>query len=63
MVTHDIEEAIALSDRVIILTNRPTKIKKEIKFDFGEETPTERRKSPKFSSYFNEIYETINQSK
>ena len=63
MVTHDIEEAIALSDRIIILTNRPTKIKKEIKLDFGDESPTERRKNPKFSTYFNEIYEAINPAK
>ena len=61
MVTHDIEEAIALSNRIIILSNRPTKIKKEIILDFDvNQGPTERRKSPLFSKYFNEIYECIN---
>lgn len=61
MVTHDIEEAIALSNRIIILSNRPTHIKKEIILDFDKETkPTERRKSPLFSKYFDEIYDAIN---
>lgn len=60
MVTHDIEEAIALSDRVLILSNRPTKIKKEIRFDFEKsEKPTDRRRNVKFSEYFNEIYQAV----
>jgi ABC-type nitrate/sulfonate/bicarbonate transport system ATPase subunit len=29
-ITHDIEEAIFLSDRIYVLSNRPAKIKKEI---------------------------------
>lgn len=29
-ITHNIEEAVYLSDRIIVLTNKPTKIKKEI---------------------------------
>lgn len=37
LITHDIEEALYLSDRIILLDNRPTKIIKEIlpKKDFG----------------------------
>ena len=27
MITHDIEEAVSLSDRVIVLTHRPARIK------------------------------------
>lgn len=33
-VTNNIEEAIYLADRIILLTNTPTKIKKEYKIDF-----------------------------
>lgn len=29
-ITHNIEEAVYLSDRILVLTNKPTKIKKEI---------------------------------
>ncbi len=29
MVTHDISEAIAMSDKIIVLTHRPAKIKKQ----------------------------------
>jgi sulfonate transport system ATP-binding protein len=32
-VTHNIEEAVYLAERIIILTNKPTKIKSEIKID------------------------------
>lgn len=30
-ITHNIEEAVYLSERILVLTNKPTKIKKEIK--------------------------------
>lgn len=29
-ITHNIEEAVYLSQRILVLTNKPTKIKKEI---------------------------------
>ncbi|OHA59431.1 MAG: hypothetical protein A2589_00990 [Candidatus Vogelbacteria bacterium RIFOXYD1_FULL_46_19] len=35
-VTHDIEEAVFLSDKVIILSGRPTQIKKEIVISFSK---------------------------
>ena len=28
MITHDVAEAISMADRVIVLTNRPAKVKK-----------------------------------
>ncbi len=28
MITHDIAEAISMADRIIVLTNRPSKVKK-----------------------------------
>lgn len=35
MVTHDIDEAVYLSSRIVILGQRPSEIKKIIKVDMG----------------------------
>lgn len=60
LVTHDISEAIAMSDRILILTERPAKIKKEVTLDFNSSlTPFQKRDSPSFSSYFNLIWENL----
>ncbi|MGN1258691.1 MAG: ABC transporter ATP-binding protein [Christensenellales bacterium] len=60
MVTHDIGEAIAMSDRIIILTKRPASVKKIIELDFPAElSPFERRNDSKFKEYFNEIWEEL----
>jgi len=40
-ITHDVEEAVYLADRVIVLTSRPGKIKRELKIDL----PRPRRHS------------------
>lgn len=56
LITHDIEEAISLSDRIIVLTNRPASIKNiyEINFDKNM-VPIERRKNSSFINYFENI--------
>ena len=61
MVTHDLGEAIAISDRIIILTKRPSKIKLDIKIDFKnkEATPFQRRKEPEFNEYFNLLWKEL----
>lgn len=60
MVTHDLAEAISLSDEIIVLTKRPAKIKKihKIKFD-NELMPTERRRTNKFNDYYDVIWKEI----
>ncbi len=60
MVTHDIGEACALSDRIIVLSNRPSKIKNiyEIKLD-NKTTPINNRKDPKFNYYYDLIWKDI----
>ena len=55
IVTHDISEAIALSDKIIILTAKPSTIKKVINVNFNNLSPLERRKDLMFSKYYNEI--------
>lgn len=61
MVTHDLGEAISTSDRVIVLTKRPAKLKLDIKIEFNnkEATPFQRRKEPEYNEYFNLLWKEI----
>ena len=63
MVTHDIAEAISMSQKVIVLSKRPASVKREvvIKFDSDDLTPFEKRKEPQFSQYFNELWKELNE--
>lgn len=62
MVTHDISEAISMSDRVIVLSNRPAVVKEihTIDFEMENRTPLNCRESPKFSKYFDTIWKGLN---
>lgn len=61
IVTHDISEAISMSDRVLVLTKRPGSIKDIHKIDFEMENrnPINCRESPKFSKYFNTLWKEL----
>ncbi len=61
MVTHDISESISMSDRVIVLTNRPAHIKSIHKLEFNcpERTPLKCREAPNFREYFNAIWKEL----
>jgi NitT/TauT family transport system ATP-binding protein len=61
IVTHDISEAISMSDRVLVLSKRPGTIKNIHKIDFEIEhrTPLNTRESPKFSKYFNTLWKEL----
>ena len=61
MVTHDLGEAISTSDRIIVLTKRPAKLKLDIKIEFNnkEATPFQRRKEPEYNEYFNLLWKEI----
>ncbi len=60
MVTHDLSEAISMADRVVVLTNRPSKIKNiyEIKLT-NKSTPIQNRKAKEFASYYDKIWKDI----
>lgn len=66
LVTHDVPEAVSISDRVIVFTERPAKIKKEynISFDMcGENrTPMKCRNATEFGVYFREIWGDLDAS-
>lgn len=62
MVTHDISEAIATSDRIIVLSNRPASIKQDLPITFNNvnATPFERRQEPEFKNYFDTLWKELN---
>ena len=55
IITHDIAEAISLSDRVIVLSSRPSTVKNIYNVNLNEEDAIKRRSD----THFNELYETI----
>lgn len=63
LVTHDVPEAVSISDRVIVFTERPAKIKKEYNIEFNicdeERTPMKCRNSIEFGGYFREIWRDL----
>lgn len=61
IITHDISESISLSDRVVVLTKRPAKIKNihKIKFDMDNRDPINCRERPEFSGYFNTLWKEL----
>ena len=61
MVTHDISEAISMSDRIVILSHRPGTVKQimNIEFDMPNRDPLSCRESPKFSKYFDSIWKEL----
>ncbi len=60
MVTHDIAEAISLSQRIILLTKRPATIKEIYEINLEEnKTPTENRKDKNFMKYYDAIWKEL----
>lgn len=62
IVTHDISEAISIADKVIVLSKRPSRIKKiyDIKLTInGKRTPYESRKAKEFKDYFDDIWKEL----
>jgi NitT/TauT family transport system ATP-binding protein len=58
LITHDIEEAVSLADRVIVLSKRPTRIKAVYDIALGAERTDMigLRQSPEFSHYVRRIW-------
>lgn len=60
LVTHDISEAISMSDKIIVLTKRPGTIKEIIDLNFSKDsTPLERRNNINFNHYFKTLWEAL----
>lgn len=64
LVTHDISEAISMTDRVIVLSRRPGRIKAEHLITFGSArgarpSPFLARSAPEFPEYFDVIWKEL----
>ena len=60
LVTHDITEAISMSDKIIILSHRPASVIKELNIDIDKNTtPRLRRSDEKTKAYFDEIWSKL----
>ena len=62
LVTHDLSEAISISDRIIVLGKRPGHIRSIITIDFESEhqlSSKEARIHPQFQNYFNQIWKEL----
>ena len=60
LVTHDLAEAISLSDRVVVLTKRPATVKKIYDINLTDKsTPIHNRKCKEFSTYYDEIWRDL----
>jgi NitT/TauT family transport system ATP-binding protein len=58
-VTHDIEEAVYLSDRIIVFTARPGRLKQEIQIDLPRPRSIDVKKSTEFLCYRNQVWDAL----
>lgn len=60
LVTHDITEAISLSDKIIILSKKPGTVKRIISLsELKDLSPLKRRENSKFANFFDEIWSEL----
>lgn len=62
MITHDLAEAISLADRIIVLSKRPSKIKTIYNIKIDGLSALERRKSNKFSYYYDLLWKELDKN-
>lgn len=60
LVTHDISEAISMSDIIIVLSERPAKVKSIFVPNVIGDTPLKRRESKEFGVLFEKIWKELN---
>lgn len=61
LVTHDIEEAVFLAERVVVMSPRPGSIHRIVTIDLPYPRRLEVRESPRFTEYVHEIREMFEQ--
>ena len=63
LVTHDISEAISMSDKIIVLSSRPATVKDEIYLNLEGKTPLKKREAPQFAGLFDKIWSELTNEK
>lgn len=62
MVTHDVGEAISVSDRIVVLSKRPACIKSIYDIVLSNKsTPIENRKAVEFTIYYDKLWRDIDE--
>ena len=64
LVTHDIGEAVAMADRVIVLSRRPGRVKSDYPISFAtpdgaRPAPFAARSAPEFNTYFKTLWQEL----
>ena len=62
-ITHQIDEAVYLADRVIVMGTGPGRIKKEIKVPFDRPRTLELKRTPEFNRITDEIWTLIDEER
>lgn len=58
-ITHQIDEAVYLSDRVIVLRRRPGRVREVVKIDLPRPRELAVKRSPEFNVYVEQIWEQL----
>ena len=62
LVTHDIAEAISMADKIIVLSARPSSVKKIIQNPIQADTPRQRRDSVEFRVLYDQIWKELQEN-
>ena len=60
-ITHDIDEAVYLSDRIFVMTARPGRFKAELKVPFGDDRDDSTRDSPEYFELRKEVHHLLHE--
>ncbi len=60
LITHDLAEAVAMSDRIIVLSERPGRVVEEITVDLPDrDNPIQRRAHPRAGEYIAHLFDLM----
>lgn len=61
LITHDLQEAVAMADRIIVLSARPGRVIEEIKVDLPDRNdPIARRRNHRMEDYVQHLFRLMN---